>query len=209
MQANAAARFAAKVRPAGIAAFQEIKPATRGRDVLATGRSDPLYLLIELSIALLVPAFVAPERSPSPLPEVFHPASAQIVQTGKTFSCTPTAVWDGDGPIWCAEGPKIRIAGVAAREMDGSCQSNHPCPSVSAVEARNRLVQLLGGSRGTLSTGHVRVRSETMRCISEGSAGGSRTAAWCYSPAFGDLSCAVVRAGGAMRWARYWRDHRC
>ncbi len=133
----------------------------------------------------------------------------QIVAAGQTFTCTPAAVWDGDGPIWCAEGPKLRIAGVAAREMDGSCHSNQPCPSVGATDARDRLVRLLGGPKGTLLTGHVRVRSAPMQCLSDGSAGRSRTAAWCTSPAFGDLSCAVVRAGGAVRWPRYWRQHHC
>jgi endonuclease YncB( thermonuclease family) len=136
-------------------------------------------------------------------------APARVVPAGQTFRCTPTAVWDGDGPIWCAEGPKIRIAGVAAREMDGSCRSNQPCPIVDAIDARNRLVRLLGGPRGVRPEGHIIVRSDTMTCQSDGSAGGARTAAWCVSPTFGDLSCAVVRAGGAVRWARYWRDHRC
>ena len=134
---------------------------------------------------------------------------AQVVAAGSTFTCTPVAVWDGDGPVWCAEGPKIRIAGVAAREMDGTCKPNQPCPAVDATEARDRLVRLLGGPRGTLGTGHVKVRSVPVRCVSDGSAGGSRTAAWCTSPAFGDLSCAVTAAGGAVRWPRYWRDHTC
>jgi endonuclease YncB( thermonuclease family) len=133
----------------------------------------------------------------------------EIVAAGAMFTCTPVAVWDGDGPIWCAEGPRVRIAGVAAREMDGTCNTNQPCPTAGAIEARNRLVRLLGGPKGTLPTGHVKVRGAPMRCVSDGSAGGSRTAAWCHSPAFGDLSCAVVRAGGALRWARYWRNHRC
>lgn len=31
-------------------------------------------------------------------------AMAQVIAAGVTFSCTPQAVWDGDGPIWCAEG---------------------------------------------------------------------------------------------------------
>lgn len=210
MQANAAAKFAARVRPAATVAFRERRLATRGRDVRATGRSDPLHFLTKLLIAILLPAFVATERLP-PLATATSTVSASvlIVRAGKTFSCTPTAVWDGDGPIWCAEGPKIRIAGVATREMDGSCRPNHPCPSVSAIDSRDRLVQLLGGPRGRLSTGHVKVRSEPMQCVSEGSAMGSRTAAWCHSPVFGDLSCAVVRAGGAVRWARFWRDHRC
>lgn len=105
-------------------------------------------------------------------------ASAQIVPSGSMFICTPVAVWDGDGPVWCAEGPKVRIAGVAAREMDGTCKDNQPCPPVAAVEARDRLVELFGGSRGTLPQGHIQVRAAPMQCVSDGSAGGSRTAAW-------------------------------
>jgi endonuclease YncB( thermonuclease family) len=136
-------------------------------------------------------------------------SATPIIPAGQTFTCTPVAVYDGDGPVWCAEGPKIRIAGVAAREMDGTCRPNQPCPPVAAIDARDRLVRLLGGPRGSLPEGHVKVRSAVMTCVSEGSAGGSRTAAWCSSPAVGDLSCAVVRAGGAVRWAKFWRDHQC
>lgn len=150
------------------------------------------------------------------LPALFIVASAptsglhaQVIRSGQAFRCTPSAVWDGDGPIWCAEGPRVRIAGVAAREMDESCRTNQPCPSATAIEARDRLVQLLGGARGVRPEGHIIVHSPTMICRSDGSAGGSRTAAWCNSPVFGDLSCAVVRAGGAVRWSRYWRNHSC
>lgn len=136
-------------------------------------------------------------------------ARAQVIAPGSTFKCTPIAVWDGDGPVWCAEGPKVRIAGVAAREMDGSCKMHQPCPAVPAAEARDRLVGLFGGPRGTMPQGHIRVRSPAMQCVSDGSAGGSRTAAWCMSPAFGDLSCAVIERGGAVAWPRYWREHQC
>lgn len=31
-------------------------------------------------------------------------ASVVAVPIGGGFVCTPTAVWDGDGPIWCGEG---------------------------------------------------------------------------------------------------------
>jgi endonuclease YncB( thermonuclease family) len=143
------------------------------------------------------------------LPPADTPAATPIIPAGQTFQCTPTAVWDGDGPIFCAEGPKVRIAGVAAREMDGSCRPNQPCPAVTAIGARDRLVTLFGGPKGSTVDGHIIVRSATMTCRSNGSAGGSRTAAWCQSPAVGDLSCAAVRAGGAVRWPRYWREHRC
>jgi hypothetical protein len=169
-----------------------------------------MRFLTKFVLALILPAFVPAEPFP-PLGTVTYTGAASnpVVPLGLQFQCTPTAVYDGDGPIWCAEGPKVRIAGVAAREMDGTCRSNQPCPAAGAIEARDRVVELFGGPRGTLSTGHILVRSPTMTCVSEGSAGGSRTAAWCSSPVFGDLSCAVVAAGGGVTWPRYWRNHRC
>jgi endonuclease YncB( thermonuclease family) len=160
---------------------------------------SPLGFLVRFAIAVVGGNFLPPSDAP-----------AEVVPSGVTFQCTPVAVYDGDGPVWCAErGIKIRIAGVAAREMDGTCRPNQPCPSVDAIDARDRLVRLLGGPRGTLPEGHIVVRAAVMTCRSDGSAGGARTAAWCTSPTIGDLSCAVVRAGGAVRWPRYWRDHRC
>ena len=135
--------------------------------------------------------------------------AAAIVPAGQSFDCTPTAVWDGDGPIWCAEGPHIRLSGIAAREMDGSCRPGHPCPAADAVAARNHLADLMGTPHGFLRSGHVKVTGPRMRCRSAGGAGGNRTAAFCVSPQSGDLSCAMVRDGYAARWDRYWQEHRC
>lgn len=169
-----------------------------------------MRFLTKFALALVLPAFVPAEPS-KPLATLTHTGSADspVVPSGQLFRCTPVAVWDGDGPIWCAEGPKIRIAGIAARELDGSCRSGHPCPATSGPAARDRLVRLLGGPRGTLPTGHIAVQAPAMTCRSDGSGKGDRTAAWCTSPLFGDLSCAVVRAGGAVQWRRHWRQHRC
>ena len=136
-------------------------------------------------------------------------AAAVIAPQGTTFTCTPTRVWDGDGPVWCAEGPRIRLSGIAAREADGSCRSNQPCPRASAEEARDALVRLIGRPVGMSREGHILVSGPAMECRSEGGAGGSRTAAWCVSPKSGDISCAMVRGGWALRWDRYWRGHRC
>lgn len=133
----------------------------------------------------------------------------QIVAAGHSFTCTPTRVWDGDGPIWCAEGPRIRLAGIAAREMDGTCLPGHPCPQASATAARDYLVRLIGRPAGRSREGHVLVRGAPLRCRSEGSGRGERTAAWCSTSAGVDLSCAMVRAGMATRWERYWRGRRC
>jgi endonuclease YncB( thermonuclease family) len=138
-----------------------------------------------------------------------------FVAAGQTFTCTPIRVWDGDGPIWCAEGPKIRLAAVAAREVglrggrvvDAGCNPGHPCPNTDGVVARDALVGLIGRSTGRASTGHVLIRGTALRCVSEGSGKGSRTAAWC-SGIKGDLSCAMVRGGYALRWGQHDRDRR-
>lgn len=135
--------------------------------------------------------------------------AAAIVPAGQTFDCTPTAVWDGDGPIWCAEGPHIRLSGIAAREMDGTCRPGHPCSAADPIAARDHLVGLLGKAGGVRPTGHVIVVGPVMRCRSAGSAGGNRTAAFCTSPRSGDISCAMVRDGYAAKWDRYWKGHRC
>lgn len=136
-------------------------------------------------------------------------AGPSVVPAGQSFECTPTRIWDGDGPIWCEEGPRIRLSGIAAREIDGTCRQNQPCPDADALEARDALVSLVGTPIGKAQEGHVLVDGPTIHCISDGSGGGSRTAAWCVSPVGGDLNCAMVRSGYALRWDRYWRDHRC
>ncbi|HZG09408.1 MAG TPA: hypothetical protein VEZ70_10565 [Allosphingosinicella sp.] len=135
--------------------------------------------------------------------------SRAMPASGESFTCTPTKLWDGDGPIHCAEGPRVRLSGIAAREMDGTCSPGHPCPEASAHAARDRLAELLGGATGVAAKGHVEVAGPALACRSAGGAGGTRTAAWCVSPSAGDLSCAMLASGTVARWDRYWRGHRC
>lgn len=132
-----------------------------------------------------------------------------VVSSGERFDCTPIRVWDGDGPIWCQEGPKVRLAGIAAREIDESCKPNHPCPEVSGVVARNTLAQLIGTVTGQTSEGHLLVSGPTLNCTSVGGALGNRTGAWCESPLNGDLSCAMVALKAAQEWPKFWKNHKC
>jgi len=134
---------------------------------------------------------------------------ASVVPSGESFSCTPVRVWDGDGPIWCREGPKIRLSGIAAREIDETCKPIHPCPKASGASARNHLAGLVGQVVGKAGEGHLLVRGPTMQCRSAGNGKGSRTAAWCVSPKSGDLSCRMVKDGYALAWKQYWKSHRC
>jgi endonuclease YncB( thermonuclease family) len=132
-----------------------------------------------------------------------------IVPAGQTFTCTPVRVWDGDGPVWCEEGPRIRLAGIAAREMDGTCRDNQPCPDAEPRKARDALVDLVGIPLGSSAEGHILVQGPAMRCLSVGNGAGNRTAAWCVSSLSGDVSCAMVAGGWALRWPVYWQGHRC
>lgn len=136
-------------------------------------------------------------------------AEVPVIAIGVSFNCTPTRVWDGDGPIWCQEGPRVRLAGVAARELDETCRTDQPCPVVSGVVARAKLANLVGAVDGESPEGHLLVTGPTMKCKSEGGGKGSRTAAWCVSPKSGDLSCRLVVSGDALVWARYWHNHKC
>jgi len=132
-----------------------------------------------------------------------RPAATPIVARGASFTCTPVRVWDGDGPIWCAEGPRVRLSGIAAREIDGGCNEGHPCPEASAEAAKLALTTLLGGAQGRSSEGHDLVNGPTLACRSDGGAGGSRTAAWCSLPNGRDLSCAMIATRTVVRWPRY------
>lgn len=140
-----------------------------------------------------------------------QPAHARtpVVPAGQVFQCTPTAVWDGDGPVLCKEGPKLRLAGIAAREIDGSCRGGQPCPAVSGSQARDTLVSLLGGAKGKWADGHIKVSGATLRCRSAGSGKGQRTAAWCVLPGGQNLSCAMIASGTAVRWARFDPENIC
>lgn len=110
-----------------------------------------------------------------------------IVVTGP-FDCTPYALFDGDGPISCREFPHVRLSGIAARDA---------------------LARLFGGQRGRLRSGHIVVRTPTMRRFGYGSMRGDRTAASCDLAGRGNLACAMMRTGTVARWRRYGGDQLC
>ncbi|MGF7150097.1 endonuclease YncB(thermonuclease family) [Sphingomonas zeicaulis] len=118
-----------------------------------------------------------------------------------SFVCNAVSVWDGDGPITCADGTKIRLAGIATREIDNRCRRGQPCPRPSGAAARDHLVSLLGGARGRTRHGAIRIGPVPLRCAPVGTSYG-RTVAWCRRGTL-DLSCAMVRGGYALRWPRY------
>lgn len=135
------------------------------------------------------------------------PAPALAAPAPIPFVCDAVLVWDGDGPITCADGRKVRLAGINTREIDGTCRKGHPCNSVPGTVARDALVQMLGGSRGATADGHVRVAAR-LSCDVTGFSYG-RVTAFCRTARGTDLSCAMVASGNAAIWRRHWAAHRC
>ena len=104
------------------------------------------------------------------------------------FACTVTRVHDGDGPIWCAEGQRVRLTAIAAREIDETCNPGHPCPAASGASAQRELERL--------------ARGQVLTCEQTGTSYG-RVTAWCWRPDGVELNCAMVENGYALRWERY------
>lgn len=107
------------------------------------------------------------------------------------FACYVAAVADAD-TIRCRSGTRVRIAGISARERDGSCNSPR-CPVMRPAEARPIVERL--------------THRRKLTCQSVGRSYG-RVVADCRLPEGGWLSCAVLASGAAVRWDRYWRDYK-
>ncbi|MDP5279935.1 hypothetical protein Q9Q95_13450 [Sphingomonas sp. DG1-23] len=124
--------------------------------------------------------------------------AALSLAPSQPFTCTVTRVHDGDGPIWCAEGPKVRIAGVQAPDFE----SAEPCRQKSAGyvcnDVRARASQRVVSGLAL----HRRLRCTPLEPSYQ------RVVARCSLPDGRDLSCATIAAGAATRWDRYWRRYR-
>jgi endonuclease YncB( thermonuclease family) len=109
-----------------------------------------------------------------------------------TLSCVPAAVTDAD-TLRCEDGTRIRIAGINAREKDGSCIRNAPCPPMRHGQAKPVVERLVLG--------------KTLRCQQVGMSY-RRVVASCRLPDGRDLACSIVRTGAADWWPAYVRRYR-
>jgi endonuclease YncB( thermonuclease family) len=144
-------------------------------------------LCATLACAVFVAVLIWPTSAPGRGPIAQARTTIPPARAG-TFTCTVTKVHDGDGPIWCAEGPKIRLTAIAAREMDESCSPGHPCPNASGSDAQRELEGLALG--------------RVLQCEQTGMSY-KRVTAWCWREDGLELNCAMVKSGKALRWHRY------
>ena len=113
-----------------------------------------------------------------------------MIHAAAPFTCVVTAVHDGD--TWrCASGEHVRAAGVDANELDGSCHTT--CAPMPADAARAYVDRLIYRERLTCQPVDRSYR---------------RVVAACVLPDGRRLECAVIAAGAAVRWNRYWVRYR-
>lgn len=117
-----------------------------------------------------------------------------------SFHCTVTRVHDGDGPLWCANGIKVRIAGVQAPDYEDA----EPCRRRDASRA-NYICDNAAADRSQQIVERL-VLHQSMTCQPMGMSY-SRVVARCTLADGRSLSCAAIAAGAAVRWDRYWRQY--
>lgn len=114
------------------------------------------------------------------------------------FVCQVVKVHDGDGPLWCANGRKVRVAGVQAPDYENT----EPC--------RRRKVGYVCDDRRAAASQRIAARltlGEALACQPVDRSY-SRVVARCTLPDGRSLSCALIAAGAATRWASYWARYR-
>ena len=105
--------------------------------------------------------------------------------------CLSAQAIDGD-TLRCADGVRIRVAGIEANEMRGGCHLP-VCPTISGPDGKLWMERQVGGKDLRYSP-----VGKTWKRIS----------AIVRLPSGQDLSCAAIRAGVAVRWERYDREGR-
>jgi endonuclease YncB( thermonuclease family) len=123
---------------------------------------------------------------------------AAVVPANGVFTCQVVAVHDGDGPIRCANGIKVRVAGVQAPDYESAepCRvhrARYVCSDAQADRSRTIVMRL--------------VQHQTLACVAVGKSY-ARVVARCQFANGLDLSCAILASGAATRWDSYWRRYR-
>lgn len=164
---------------------RRMKDKSRSQRPSGTSNADPLILLLSMafviSVGLLV--FFWPSSSTTGLAR-----NSAAAEGG--FACQVAFITDGD-TLRCADGTRVRLHAVAARERDESCSPGHPCPAASGAAATAKLSELASG--------------QAIQCSPTGSSYG-RVTAICRNEADVEINCAMVESGTTLIWPRYNRE---
>ncbi len=117
------------------------------------------------------------------------------------FVCEVVKVHDGDGPLWCRSGEKVRVAGVQAPDFKSAAPCHRPAAARAGYTCDDR-----AAARSQRIVERLTLH-QLLSCQPEGRSY-RRIVARCTLPDGRSLSCAAIAAGAAVRWDRYWRQYR-
>lgn len=125
--------------------------------------------------------------------------------------CLAIALHDADGPIRCAAGERVRLAGIGATELDGTRRPGQPGVDGDPYAQRRALARAIGGEVAHDEPGETGdlwlLRAVPLRCDVVGRSY-RRLVAWCRTPDDRDVSCVAIQVGAAARWRRFDPDDR-
>jgi len=131
--------------------------------------------------------------------------------------CLAIALHDVDGPIHCQSGEKIRLQGIGATETNGSCNPNQPCVPGDLFVQRRITAGAMGaaafkediGSNGKPALYGQLWFKDPIRLVCDVTGRShNRQTAWCKLPNGKDVSCEAIKAGVALRWAKFDKSAR-
>lgn len=163
-----------------------IAGASRRHRGAGSGWSLPVMAL-SVAVAAFFAALWQPWSFPASAPQAPALIAAASTASVSGFSCRVAGIHDGD-TLRCADGTRVRLHAVAARESDETCSKGHPCPTASGAAARLELVKL--------------AENQTLQCRRTGRSY-ERITAICDNEAGVEINCAMVRSGTTLIWDRY------
>ena len=101
--------------------------------------------------------------------------------------CLSPVAQDGDN-VRC-NGRNMRVEGINARELDGTCRGRAPCPAMSGPDAKAVMTGLIADG----ATYRIQYLDRYDRPVVEVRLADGR-----------DLACALIAEGAAARWEDYW-----
>lgn len=114
------------------------------------------------------------------------------------FTCEVVRVYDGDGPLWCRSGEKVRVAGIQSPDLTSAEPCRQHRPGYVCDDRRSGAAQRIA-ERLTLG--------KRLNCQPVGRSY-RRVVARCRLPDGRSLSCALIAAGAADLWRAYWRRYK-
>lgn len=117
------------------------------------------------------------------------------------FVCEVVKVHDGDGPLWCRSGQRVRIAGIQAPDFESAEPCRRPAARRAAYTCDDAAARR---SRAIVERLVLRQRI-TCRPVDRSY---NRIVARCTLADGRSLSCAAIAAGAAVRWSTYWRRYK-